>query len=100
MGFSESQIGLHTTVINVAQIAVMILNIFLADGIRNVKVTMAVFGMGPAVFAIGMLPFCAMGVVDKDKMYMIADKTEFARVENINGLICGAITMGVGAFIT
>lgn len=126
MGFSESQIGLHTTVINVAQIAVMVLNIFLADGIRNVKVTMAVFGMGPAVFAIGMLPFCAMGAVDTDKMYMIAlilcfvsnlfwgfysiliyrfmymiaDKSEFARMENVNGLICGAITMGVGAIIT
>ena len=58
MGISPAQISLIVSVINIAQIFMMIFNLFVSDIIKNLKRTISILKLSPMLFFLVLLPFC------------------------------------------
>lgn len=59
IGFSVNQISTYTALTSGVQVCIMIVNIFIADRIKNVRKLSALLRLGPAVLCVVMLVFCA-----------------------------------------
>lgn len=128
IGFSNQQIGTYTSLIGIVQIIVMILSVFLADSIRNVKGAVATLPLSRIVLCLAMLPACwsdmtsirgvyfvaliccciqnlFVGISDVLQYrlpYLIIDMKKYAKLENNNGIIsgiCSILVSGAIAFM-
>lgn len=125
IGFSGRQVGTYSALTNVVQIMVTVLNIFIADNLSNPKKLLAWLSLSPALLCLPMFLFCFRGrgdvtevyfmimllccvlnfflgiktIVEFRLPYMIIDIRNYARMENINGVISGIISVAVSALV-
>lgn len=126
IGFSGRQIGTYTSLISIAQIVAMVLNIFLADNVKNVKDTLAVLLLSPSLLCLALLPscfstnssvnityyiallFCIIqnlflgfsNVLTYRLPYLIIPMSDYAKLENNNGIISGIFSIVVSGIIS
>jgi len=125
-GMSVSQISTYTATVSAAQVVIMILNIFVADRVKDVKRTYAILVLCQAFFCVLMLPFSILTGFDVKMLfgaalvgcciqntfvgfsnvlsyrlpYLIVDMKEYASLENINGIVSGVVSIAAGALIS
>lgn len=126
IGFSGRQIGAYTSLISIAQIVAMVLSIFTADNIKNVKDTLAVLLLSPSLLCLALLPscfsanenvtiiyyiallFCVIqnlflgfsNVLTYRLPYLIIPMSDYAKLENNNGIISGIFSIVISSIIS
>ncbi len=126
MGLSPSQISFISSLINIAQIFIMIFNVFVSDMIKNLKKTIAFLKSSPILFFAMLLPFCFIksintniffccaifascifnlflgfyNVLSYRFVYQITDIKNYATLTNVSTIISSIITVLLSAVIT
>lgn len=126
MGLSPSQISLISSFLNIAQIAIMIFNIFVSDMIKNLKKTISILRLTPILYFGPFLYFCFReapstnvffycavivscafnlflgfyNVLSYRFIYHIIDIKDYAKLSNIGLIISSILTLLASAAIS
>lgn len=126
MGISPAQISFISSVVNIAQIFMMIFNVFVSDIIKNLKRSISILKLSPMLFFLVLLPFCFIkgintniffccaifascivnlflgfyNVLSYRFVYQITDIKNYATLTNVSVIISSVITVLLSAVIT
>lgn len=125
IGFSVSQISIYSALTTAVQTIMMILNIFIADKIKQVRKITGYFNLAPIILLSVMLVFCFIKDVDVNfaftitmvactalnlfqgisgvlvyrLAYLVLDMDDYARITNVCSIFIGIFSIGASFII-